>query len=331
MSEQYFNNFQTTIANGGAGYVAGSGVLNVLSTSPITLAAGDTTRLSIYTGSPELVVILKVTAVNSSTQFAVTAETTDANANDGDLVLNTLTVGGMDQIRTDQNSTFSGSLPSSIHIGDMRTPSDDIVTWIDVNGSLAPFGPFYTLTPPNAADFSWRNQGGASATARNGSIFLQGTQQSGDNLRLYEQAAPSTPYSFVAGFSVLMVSANYCNIGLGFDDGTKMEVMCFSYNTSFNGFCLNVSKWNSVTSFNSQVISLPFIPASGMVFFKVRNDGTNIYFYVGLNPIDFVEVFSEAKGTFLGSITDVCLALDGNSTSFAAVNAITLFHWEQGT
>ena len=41
--ERYFNGYQTTVAPGG--YTSGSGVLNVLSTSGITLNAGDTCRL----------------------------------------------------------------------------------------------------------------------------------------------------------------------------------------------------------------------------------------------------------------------------------------------
>lgn len=334
MAERYFNNFATTVGIGG--YTAASGVLNVISTSGVTLNSGDTCRLSIYRvigGSNTLIVILVASAVNSGTQFAVTAEGADANALAADNVINTLTAGGMDQIRVDMGEPFSGSLPTDSIAGDLRVPSDDIVAWLNVAGNLEPFGPFLTLTAPVPADFSWRNQGGASDTVRNGSIFLEGTVQSGSNLRIYEASVPgSTPYSFTAGIQALMVANGSCNVGLCFDDGTKVIWVALSIAGSQPYLSVTVIKWNSVTSFNAATVNAFNIGLlGGTVFFKVRNDGTNIYFSIGANPLDMVIVFQEAKGTFLGTITKAGIVLDCEITGQGTTCNATLFHFAQGT
>jgi len=88
MSEQFANNCNTTVAAGG--YTAASGVLNVASTAAPFPQVGDF-RIAIYDVSTGVLkVILKVTAINSSTQFAVTAEGTDAAANATDIVRGTI-------------------------------------------------------------------------------------------------------------------------------------------------------------------------------------------------------------------------------------------------
>jgi hypothetical protein len=82
--EQFANNCNTTIAAGG--YTAGSGVLNVVSTGAPFPQVGNFS-ISIYDAATKaLKVILTVTAINSETQFAVTAEGSDANANVDDIV-----------------------------------------------------------------------------------------------------------------------------------------------------------------------------------------------------------------------------------------------------
>lgn len=100
--ERYFNLYTTTVASGG--YTAGSGVLNVAATSPVSLNAGDTCALLVYrviAGVITPIVLLKATAVNSSTQFAAVAEGSDANALINDVVINVNSVRSMTQIMQD--------------------------------------------------------------------------------------------------------------------------------------------------------------------------------------------------------------------------------------
>lgn len=330
MAEQYFNNFQTTV--GVSGYTSGSGVLDVVSTTGITLASGDKARLTIYrviTGVPTVIVILIVTAVNSGTQFAVTAEGTDASALAADIVIQALTAGAMDQIRVDKTNVFTGSLPTDSRSGDIRIPTDDITMWLDAGSGLVPYGSTMRMVAPIPGNFAWTNQGGATNTNRAGSVFLQGTNQSGDNIRFWGTAVPgSTPYSFTVGFDASIAGGTGQTLGFGFYDGTKYEAILINLGS---GGCptMLVIQFNNATSFHSAPVQTSYF-ASDKIFFKVRNDGTNIYFYCGTNPFDLVLFYQEAVGNWLSTITQAGFVLDGNGSGTGFKNTLTVFHIEVG-
>jgi hypothetical protein len=86
--EQFANNCSTLVASGG--YTAASGVLNVISTAAPWPQVGNFSIVIYNKNTNALIVTLTVTAVNSVTQFSVTAEGTDANASEGDLVYGTM-------------------------------------------------------------------------------------------------------------------------------------------------------------------------------------------------------------------------------------------------
>lgn len=109
MAERYVNNFAGVI-NGG-GYTAGSGVLNLNSpgTTGVTLGAGDTIHLAAYTVSGGVISVVMnwtATAVNSGTQFAVTAEGSDTNVVAGAIVIEVLSAGALNQIKADTRNGF---------------------------------------------------------------------------------------------------------------------------------------------------------------------------------------------------------------------------------
>ena len=104
MTEQFANACSTKVAAGG--YTAGSGVLNVDSTAAPFPQIGDY-RIGIYNQSTgALKVLLKVTAVNSASQFAVTAEGTDANAAEDDDVYGTIVTAAAIAAWTHQTSAL---------------------------------------------------------------------------------------------------------------------------------------------------------------------------------------------------------------------------------
>ncbi len=100
MAEQFANLCTTTIALGG--YTAGSGVLDVATTAAPWPQTPSFHIIIVNPATNAVKVILNVTAVNSATQWAVTAEGTDANALAGDAVLGTmLTAAAIAQLKTD--------------------------------------------------------------------------------------------------------------------------------------------------------------------------------------------------------------------------------------
>ncbi len=91
--EQYANNCIATVAAGG--YTSGSGILNVDSTAAPWPQVGNFRLIITDVSRTTVKVILKVTAKNSATQWAVTAEGTDASASAGDLALGTVVTAGV--------------------------------------------------------------------------------------------------------------------------------------------------------------------------------------------------------------------------------------------
>ncbi len=123
--EVYANNASTTV--GGSGYTAGSGILNVASTAlPFPqITAGQQFHVSVLNGTT-VVVILKVTAINSLTQWAVVAEGTDTNATTGNTVILSLTAGAFNQTRADAQGygTYANLPTAGSQIGDYYRASD---------------------------------------------------------------------------------------------------------------------------------------------------------------------------------------------------------------
>lgn len=331
-------NYTTIVAIGG--YTSGSGVLNVGSTT--SAPQNNFSRVYISDATSGTVkVILKITAINSSTQFAVTAEGTDANANAGDNVISCLTTGAENQLIADSGRIFSGSLPGSHDRkkGNRISPSDDAVTWLSDGTNWNSFGPAYPMTAPVSGNFSWTNQGTATATVRNGSIFLNAPATSGDNIRLYEMAVPgSTPYSVVVGVQPL-VFMNFHGAGLYVrDNGGTSKIITLGAGQTSGSFNLILNKWNSVTSFNGTIFpstSYAGTWANGLWWLKVRNDGTNLVWYAGVNPFDLIEVATGSITGFLANASFWGLWVDANQASIDNNHplgaGLTLLSWTQGS
>lgn len=278
MAEKYFNLYSTTVAVGG--YTAGSGVLNVAATSPITLSAGDTCALLIYrviAGVFTPIVLLKATAVNSTTQFAAISEGSDTNALFGDIVINVLSARGMNQIKTDIGGGGGGS------------------------------GVYQNQNPQPASGFTWDNQG--SATATNVGTKTLGLTMPADNsssvFHVFYQAVPgSTPYTAILGLNVNPgFSTNFSAQGLCIGDSGGKYIMIVYAVAVATFYVLSI---NSTTSSASVLAtygpssSNPF-PGYVHAYFKVTDDGTNLTWSFSTDEWSWIQLYQAARGAFLSS------------------------------
>ena len=329
--ERYFNNFATSVAAGG--YTSGSGVLNVGTTSGVSLNSGDTCRLAIYNGST-LVVILIASAVNSGTQFAVTAEGTDASASSGFAVLNVLTVGGMNQIRSDLSLMGSYvDLPSPgsnfLIAGQRFKQTDGPYEWIFNGTTWVAFLNGFQAVLPIGANYTWANQGGATIDFTSAYGLMAIPASGSTSLRVQYKAQPSTPYTIDVMIAGDLVTGNSNTIGIGFYDSVGGALITLHLIGAVPGAGdwagYQVAEWNSVTSFHASVALLglataPFLP----VFLRIANDGTNLTFYIG-NGLAWYEIYTQAVGTWL---TPDSVFWFGNSQDSNPVNA-ELLSWYQ--
>lgn len=167
---------------------------------------------------------------------------------------------------------------------------------------------------PAASAFTQRNFGTTTlAEYANGPITLGIPAQSGDQVRGIERAVPgSTPYTATAKINALLWNSNFFTAGLYVADSTGKLV---TFNINQNGSTIQVSHWNSITSYNTTTKNVPINPTSTL-WFRVNNDGVNFNFYLSNNGADWTSFYSEPIGSFLGStISGIGVYGDNNDIS----------------
>lgn len=325
--ERYFNDFATTV--GVSGYTSGSGVLDVASTSGISLNTSDTCRVAIYDLSGNLVVILIVGAVNSGTQFAVTAETTDTNATAGFPVINVLTVGGFNQLRMDQSMLGPySSLPapgSNFLVKGQRFKQTDGPYEFIFDGTIwVPFVNGYKAVLPVSSNYSWVNQGGATVSFAQGLGLLSAPASGSNSMRLQSMAQPSTPFTIEAMVAGDFMTSNSNTGGIGFYDSSGGQLITIHV-VGGTAAQYQVITWNGLTSFHGAPATIGQAPTPFLLaFLRIVNDGTNLKFSIGTG-VSWYEIHSEAIGSF---VTPDSIFFFGNSSDSNPVT-LGLLSWYQ--
>ena len=90
----------------------------------------------------------------------------------------------------------------------------DVAATVSSNGEAS-------LTAPVLANFTWLNQGSATATASSGTIYLQAPAAAGNNIRGLEITPGSTPWTVVVKLLPNNFGANYNTCGLYYRNSTS--------------------------------------------------------------------------------------------------------------
>jgi hypothetical protein len=198
--------------------------------------------------------------------------------------------------------------------------------------------------PPSNTSFTNRNFSGlAAATTVGSSIAMVTTPAANDNLVGQTIAAPSTPYCIIASVACNQgdyVSTGYTTprtnlFGLGFYDGTKAIVgmAAFANNATMR---YDVYEWTNVSTINTAVFGQSYAsgqPTANLQWFQVRDDGTNIYFYVAMDggqtqPTHWVKTYQQARTSYLANVNNVgWFGYTGNLNT-GQPNYYTLNSWQ---
>jgi hypothetical protein len=187
-----------------------------------------------------------------------------------------------------------------------------------------------TLLKPTVSTFTggFINQGASSAVDSTPGIFFTDPGQASFTLRsLIITTPPATPYSYVIG----VINFNRDNndwVGAGWYDGTnKFQVIVnITGNESIDVF--NVT--NPTTLSGSAVTSSTFLNGN-LIFYKIRDDGTNVTFSYSWDAVNFVQLFTTTKAAgFLGAAgyAHPCITIE---TQSSVVAGGTFMHFKQGT
>lgn len=243
------------------------------------------------------------------------------------------TVGGTGPYTLARTTIFDGSAGTSpISLTGTSIVFCDLpASKVGGGGSSAagPFAPLWTTIPTMAGTglSTWINQGSTTASDVSNGIAVSQPGHTGDSFGLLSMAAPATPYSFAGVFSMTTFPTNYTQIGIGWYNSANgnMHLLELEWDASLQTI---VEEWNSPTSYNSTNNSAPWV--GGPLGFKIRDDGTTVYFYTSADGVQFNLQFSIAKSSgFLGSsgYNTIVFGIDANPNTTATV----LMGWLKGT
>lgn len=161
------------------------------------------------------------------------------------------------------------------------------------------------VDPGAVADWTWVNQGSATATKDpdDNSIVLQADFDTGDNWRMLVKSIPSTPYTITMAFQILLAGRNYCSTGLVLRDSGSGKIV--NHGPGFDDsieWCWRQINWTNPTTFSADAISgtqsrIP--PGINMHWVRLTDDGTDRKFYVSLDGKYWLLIKSVSHSSFL--------------------------------
>lgn len=171
---------------------------------------------------------------------------------------------------------------------------------------------------------TWRNQG--SATVSDISVGLEmnaPSNGSAHNWRLREKAV-SNQNSFIA--TVLMAfNFNWTAVdfwgGIGFNDGTKIQMAMAAYQSTQPTEFYVIGFANVTTQTSSQFQSTSHAAIPSLVWIQLELDATKFYVRLSIDGVTFTEIYSVLKSSsFLGSgnFNNFCFGINPYSSNGSA-------------
>lgn len=156
-----------------------------------------------------------------------------------------------------------------------------------------------SLTPPAVADFTWTNQGSATASDTSGGLVMTQVGGGSTNVRALLKNAPATPYTLTTKLQIAQVSATNIHAGLCWGDGTGFV----AFNTTLGGFSslqdqYAISKYTNITTFSADYT------ANGIGFWRaewwrISDDGTNRKCWISNDGSNWIALHSIGRTDFI--------------------------------
>jgi hypothetical protein len=270
--------------------------------------------------------IMKVTARSGNTLTVVRGQegTTAASHANSAEVIQIISQEGFDALGKDNIGLFGWSSLLPLH----KIVADDGTT----------------LT---ASDFTWQNQGGATASDEDGTIVM-GVPSSGTTnaLRILERTAPSAPYAYVAAFDFAMAtggSPGRCDMFMGFRESSSsklalLHIQCSNGGTGSGGTIdrhmrFAVLYWdnNSTRNATIPVAERLLMHIGPVLWIKIEDDNTNLKFYIGMDGVEWIQVASVTRTAHMAGAPDrVCWGANCPNNADNGM-LVRLLHWSKGS
>jgi hypothetical protein len=154
----------------------------------------------------------------------------------------------------------------------------------------------------DSSDFTWENQGSATASDQVGTILVRTPSAGGENLRMLTLSSGSAPFAYIAAFQPCLLgefgALSYMFLGLRNASSQKNVLLAVLADDSA-GSKFSVYKFNSTTSNDSAPINRRGLQLSGLIWIKAEDDNTNIKLHISADGMNWIQVFSEARTNFI--------------------------------
>ena len=181
--------------------------------------------------------------------------------------------------------------------------------------------PLFRQSVPSAGDFTWVNQS-TSVLTHYGSFFtVSAPASASDSVRLLHTTPPSTPWTLDAIVAPDMVPTNYSTVGINVYDTSSTQIL--SLNASYNnGWIIDATRWNSPTSWNSNLASRSGWGTLNYLHLRINNNATNYTLYYSLNGIVFTQLYQAGVSAW-GSPNKIGVHVNNSSSQVVGIGVLS--------
>lgn len=323
--EQLANNPVTTL----------SGSINSSVTS-LTVASGSafptTGDFTVKIGTE----LIRVTGVSGTTWTVARGQegTTAASHSASDTVTQVVTANVVSRLLTEMFQTgLATSRPATAREGTEYHATDANLGW-RYNGSTGwdLIRPLYVPYANRVNVTGWTDYNNTGLTWTDyGGVYLNSlVGAAGVNIRGKYHTKPSAPFTLTAVVAHSPLLQLSWGIGLGlFDPGTS-KLKNFMLNSYDNLSRMIVQNYNSPTSYNADLTdNNKIITPAPYLHLRLIDDNTNWLYQVSFDGVDYVQIHSETRNTFL-TPTHVGFTFykDNNYYGTAAMPSAIYAYWE---
>jgi hypothetical protein len=216
-----------------------------------------------------------------------------------------------------------------------RVGKDNVMLW-----GASTFPPLNKLvgtdgkTILTSADFTWQNQGGATVADLAGTMAMRLPPSGSNQIRSLLRSTPSAPWTWISAVNVTCFAdddgAQNVNQGVCLRESSSSKLYLFGWNRSNTATPrIYLEKWNNDTTFASVAYKITKPIFFGpLLWFKIEDNNTNVIFSIGSDGVEWFQVFSESRTTFMSSTGPNQYGLSGNngSNSSGSDSVIRLVH-----
>jgi len=178
---------------------------------------------------------------------------------------------------------------------------------------------------PTLSDFTWVNQGSASATQRSYGFAISATGNStAHNWRILARAAPSTPYAIIARLRRFSFNASWHWHAIGFRDSATGRLVSHGVYSAGVTPVVRREYWTSPTTQTGASADVNWWPI--LEWMRIRDDGTNIYGDISVNGDDWIQMFSLGRTAHLANPDEVWVGW--NMYAGTAAGQLQVLSWE---